>query len=523
MLASYLSFSRSHLFAIGWLLLLLSLLLVVSYPLSHDGGSHIHNAQISSGLRLGDPVVSSLFAPRPGFVPNLTVPVLLQILLGVLTPLWAGKCFAAALFLTLFLSLCYLSASFSPSQNLGLLALCLSNCWFYWMGFWGFTLASAFAFFALGWLWRQIPNWKPIHTVPLALFFVLILITHPLPASFFLAMLCLVSADAYRRKVLAPAGRNSLVLLILTLTGLMGFILSSLGTKNAHGPSLFVNSTQQLAEAVLFFPNDAFEVIRLPHADSRYILACQALFILLALRSAWIARSGWKSEHAIVLLVAAGGLLLGRLLLNDAQAGGAFLISRLGFYAWTLLCIWAWTRPEQPAWRPWLHAALAVSLLLCLPSFFWAIRNYSSAISVMEQTFQAARLRSGDTFVRATLPNSMPPSERRFDRYRLLTLLPHSVDWIAASNHAFHLSNYELLGGPFLNTLRGSSPELLPHLLALDEPSPPALHLQPVLLALKPRFCVLIGLPTVEDNALLAQIGYQPVSRDPMLTIYARP
>lgn len=523
MLTSYFPFFRSHFFAIGWLLLLLSLLLTVSYPLSHDGGSHIHNAQISAGLRQGDPVVSSLFSTRPGFIPNWTVPVLLQILLGVLPPLWAGKLFAAGLFLTLFLSLCYLSASFSPSQNFGLLALCISNCWFYWMGFWGFTLASALAFFATGWLWRRLPGWKPLYVVPFALVFILILITHPLPASFLLAMLCLIGADAYRRQALLPAGRNSLLLLIVVLAGLMGFILSNLGAKNGKGPSLFVNSTQQLAEAVLFFPNDAFEVIRLPHADSRYILACQALFILLALRSAWLARNQWKSEHALVLLVAAGGLLIGRLLLNDAQAGGAFLISRLGFYAWTLLCIWAWTRPEQPAWRPWLHAALAVSLLLSLPSFFWAIRNYSAAVSVMEQTFQAAKLRSGDTFIRATLPNSIPPSERRFDRYRLLTLLPHSVDWIAASNHAFHLSNYELLGGPFLNTLRGSSPELLSHLLALDEPAPAALHLQPALLALKPRFCVLIGIPTPEDNALLARIGYHPASHDPILTIYAQP
>ena len=126
MLASYLSLHRSHFFAISWLLLLLSLLLAVSYPF-HTTVAHIHNAQISFGLRQGDPVVSSLFSSRPGFIPNLTVPVLLQILLGGLSPLWAGKCFAAGLFLTLFLSLCYLCVSFSLLQNLGLLALCLSK------------------------------------------------------------------------------------------------------------------------------------------------------------------------------------------------------------------------------------------------------------------------------------------------------------------------------------------------------------------------------------------------------------
>lgn len=240
-------------------------------------------------------------------------------------------------------------------------------------------------------------------------------------------MLCLISDDAYRHQVLLSAGRNSLVFLIVVLAGLKGFILSNLGTKNGQGPSLFVNSTQQLAEAVLFFPNDAFKVIRLPHADSRYILACQALFILLTLRSAWRFRSEWKSDTP-----------------------------RRYF------------RPRYPA-------------------------QFNPAL-------------------RSTL-RPLPPA----------TLLPHSVDWIAASNHAFHLSNYELLGGPFLNTLRDASPALISHLLALDEPAPAALHLQPVLLTLKPRFCVLIGLPTAEDNGLLARIGYHPASHEPMLTIYARP
>ncbi len=475
---------------------------ILPYPLSNDGGSHVYNALVTRALLAGDTSWIHTAGLNPRLVPNWGIPSLLMILDGVTI---SAKAVTMLCIISMFTAFWYCARGWSGDRSWGPLALVSANSWFLWMGFWGFCLATALSLACIGWIRRRWDAPTLLAGFVVAVWQLAIATFHPMPPLLVTLVVCvslvLDSNDSSSWKKRVP-------LFVGSLVGFAGMSIVPAGFGG--GASYFVTSLRQFAESVALFPIDALETVRWPYADGRYVVGMLAMVVLTALVAS-PRRELWRSP----LLVAAGLLLVLRLPVNDAQAGGAVVVPRLGYFAWILLLIWAWVR-AGPSVRVVAGLGIVGSVSLGTVLHFQASQRASTAVEAVVNAGRAARLPKGAVLVRIRTPTWAADSAYGIRRLRLPYLLTHSVDWFAAEARVQHLTNYEILGGNFVNRMQSTvaESEVIEALRSLEEPSKTGhvTALKRIVEAIGPESFVLIGDDPADEVRFLESSGYQIVS-----------
>ena len=152
------------------LLVLIGSMWAFHFPLSNDGPAHLYNTPIARAL---------LFEPNSQLknlyslhwpVPNWTMTLVLVALETVVSPLTAAKLAVSLILLgSYFANRTFLigAAGSERKSAAGILSLFFANTWFVWMGFWNFSLGTAFALFAASYARTRWLRWRGVHTLVL--------------------------------------------------------------------------------------------------------------------------------------------------------------------------------------------------------------------------------------------------------------------------------------------------------------------------------------------------------------------
>lgn len=481
---------------------IVSQITLMPYPVTNDGASHIYNAALTRALLVGDSSWTSAVALNSRAVPNWGIPALIMAAGGGVA---AAKLVMVLSLVTLFAAFVYCARSWSPLPSWSPIGLVLADWWFLWMGFWGFCLATAVALLEIGWIRRRWDSPKVLYVVPVVLLQTLVLLFHPIPALFVAALISIMWLSELAQTELA---NKRLPLLGAAFTGVLLLALSP-PIARGYGVPWHAENLRTVIQSLIVFPMDALETVRLPHANMHLAVGAMLLAVILAAITPARRLSGTRS-----LAIASIGLLVGRLVLHDAQGGGAFVNARLGALSLILLAIWALPRLE----RQTSSAVSAVIMLSCaigIPLQTYVARQAGHVVAHVVEAGREAQPVPGETIVRVRSGSPIADSAFSLRRLRLPYLLTHSVDWLAEERRLQHVTNYELLGLNFTTRLRSEAyqPTTQEALRKLEEPRQGGLgsSIEFVLRSAKPDLFVLIGEDTA-DLPVLRNAGYRVVS-----------
>ena len=424
------------------LLLLLAAVAIAPYPLSNDGACHVYNGMVTRALLDGSPPFTRYLHLGP-IVPNLFTAAVLTPLSAVASPGSAAKAMIIFTLVLLFVSCRTFFrsvAGIEDTEGLGWLSCFFAVNWFVWMGFWNFCIGTAFALFMVSCTAMRLRRPAVGAVFVLCGAAGITGLTHTVPGLWYsgLAILLWIEAGLFAPGDVPLWKRYTAAQKWMLLPALLPLAMAAVGSKGAL--EWFDLRGAQIVQSVLYFPADAFEVVRVPFLDGQYGLAWFGALILVA-GMEW-RRAGWRLERTkCALLAGAVGLLAARLVLADGQAGGAFVKPRLSFYALLLFVAWAWPKPRWSLADTALRGLCVVSIIGSVLGLLPVLRGASDYDRELVAAGAAAGLEAGDTVI--TIRYAAPVVERRYGLHRLRIpyVMAQGMDWIVAEHRLVQINN----------------------------------------------------------------------------------
>jgi len=433
------------------------------YPLSQDGPSHLYSGEITRHLLSGETAYVARY--RFALTPNLA-----GLAYPLLSPVSTIKLLISLSLLLPFVGVLAMAASFGKDLSThSYLAFFLANTWFVWMGFYGFAMATGLALLAASYFGQGIDRWRIRDVAILSFLAVLVMFMHPFASLLLTGTQVLILAD----RIASPTGRDRkrnrigalawVSCLVCGTASILSVALLRRAAPSGHSAPLIASSAREVVQAMLYFPIDAFEAVRLPYLDQRYLIGLQALFITCALMEDW-RRRGVDLFRA-PLLIGSAAAILARLVLSDAAGGGAYSSVRLSFVAWLLLLTYTWGAREH-WWLTGVVRFVSVGMLaIALAAQIAVLRQVSHATSECLSALLASGGARGEKFLRVRY--GMPSFQKRYDLHRSrVDPMAHVQGWLAVETGMMDLTNYESLGWHFPIQLRSDKyPPTLRHAL----------------------------------------------------------
>lgn len=429
------------------LAVLVAAICLVEYPLGHDGPSHVYNAQVIRDL-LRDPGSRFHSFYSLHLVPNLTAAALMGVFTGLFSPPAALRAFQVFLIVLSFFSFHWFARSFPQrAVGLSLLSLFFALNWFFWMAFHNFVLGLDMALLGGAFLIRRMPRWSWLDAAGLSLFCALLVLTHALPSLLLALFIAAIVLYAYLFPppnaiwLQARSGGSLVSLVAPFLVCVTAFpFLEAIKPAGFKVPFL-LNSARGLLQALVYFPIDALETLRVPFADGRFIVGAQAVLILYLAAARW--RQGILSLLRAPLFVAGAALFFMRILIHDGGGGGGFVNPRFGLLSWFFLALDAWFFCPSEALRAAVRLVMALSLTVSIAAYGLILQGVDKGTKELLAAARTLPIQPGQTMI--FVRYETPQLHHSLDLHLLRMGDPLSQwhAWTAMETGAIDLSNYE--------------------------------------------------------------------------------